>query len=219
MPSLHIEVNVRICHKIAIKKLVMEVDIRIVSLLDKDLSNELHVLLIYQNTVEMSKMKMHKKWLRHHWETYFMASLKLKPLHHLNKLLPNIALQKITFPLVPHSPLPPHNSSEAATKHPWSTVGCSQPAAWTTNQSLLVASGIEAFPEDRPILARPYLELRIWKTVFGCHRYLHLTIRKCSSISRQSTNLSWLCPACLPTTTSIPAPTKTTIAMTNYTHV
>ena len=49
----------RICHKIAIKKLVMEVDIRIVSLLDKDLSNELNLLLIYQNTVEMSKMKMH----------------------------------------------------------------------------------------------------------------------------------------------------------------
>ena len=137
-----------------------------------------------------------------------MASLKQKPLHHLNKLLTNIALQKITFPLVPHSPLHPHNSSVAATKYPWSTVGCSQPSAWTMNQSLLVASCIDTFPEDRPILARPYIELRIWKTVFGCHRNLHLTIRKCSSITRQSTNLSWLCPAWLPTTTSIPAPPK-----------
>ena len=43
----------------------------------------------------------------------------------------------------------------------------------------------------------------------------HLTLWKCSGISRHATKPRWPCPACIPSTTSIPAPT---IAMTNYTH-
>ena len=42
---------------------------------------------------------------------------------------------------------------------------CSQPAAWTTNRSLLVASRDRPFQEDRPIPARPYPELRTWMVV------------------------------------------------------
>ena len=48
---------------------------------------------------------------------------------------------------------------------PWSTMECSQPAAWTTNRSLLVASRARPFQEDRPIPARPYPELRTWMVV------------------------------------------------------
>ena len=48
---------------------------------------------------------------------------------------------------------------------PWSTMECSQPAAWTTNRSLLVASRVRPFQEDRPIPARPYPELRTWMVV------------------------------------------------------
>ena len=54
--------------------------------------------------------------------------------------------------------------------------------------------------------------------VIGRHQCHHLILGKCSSISRHATNPSWLCPACLTTTTSTPAPTQPTIAMTNYTH-
>ena len=42
---------------------------------------------------------------------------------------------------------------------------CSQPAAWTTNRSLHVASRARPFQEDRPIPARPYPELRTWMVV------------------------------------------------------
>ena len=48
---------------------------------------------------------------------------------------------------------------------PWSTMECSQPAAWTTNRSLLVASRVRPFQEDRPIPARTYPELRTWMVV------------------------------------------------------
>ena len=52
-----------------------------------------------------------------------------------------------------------------STTCPWSTMECSQPAAWTTNRSLLVASRVRPFQEDRPIPTRPYPELRTWKVV------------------------------------------------------
>ena len=48
---------------------------------------------------------------------------------------------------------------------PWNTMECSQPAAWTTNRSLLVASRVRHFQEDLPIPARPYPELRTWMVV------------------------------------------------------
>ena len=40
-------------------------------------------------------------------------------------------------------------------QRPWSTMECSHPAAWTTNRSLLVASRVRPFQEDRPIPVRP----------------------------------------------------------------
>ena len=51
-------------------------------------------------------------------------------------------------------------STRQKQKRPWSTMECSQPTAWTTNRSLLVASRDRPFQEDRPIPARPYPELR-----------------------------------------------------------
>ena len=65
---------------------------------------------------------------------------------------------------------------------PWNTMECSQPAAWTTNRSLLVASRVRPFQEDRPIPARPYPELRTWMVVRSG------VIWKCSGISRHATN-------------------------------
>ena len=46
-----------------------------------------------------------------------------------------------------------------------------------------------------------------------CHQCPHLSLQKCSSISRHATNPSRLCPACLPITTSITATTQPTIDM------
>ena len=46
----------------------------------------------------------------------------------------------------------------------------------------------------------------------------HLALRKCFGICRHATNSRQLCSACIPSTTFIPATTKPTIAMTNYTY-
>ena len=54
------------------------------------------------------------------------------------------------------------NHSRWKSPRPWSTMECSQPAAWTSNRSLLLASRVRPFQEDRPISARPYRELRTW---------------------------------------------------------
>ena len=64
--------------------------------------------------------------------------------------------------------------------------------------------------EDRPIPARTYPELCTWKAVLliWC---LQLALKKCCKISHIY-QPSWLCPACLPTTISISAPTQPTIA-------
>ena len=51
-----------------------------------------------------------------------------------------------------------------------------------------------------------------------CHHCLHLALGKCSGISRHATIPLWLRPACTSSTTSVPAPTQPTIAMTKYTH-
>ena len=42
---------------------------------------------------------------------------------------------------------------------------CIQPAAWTMNRCLHVTSHVKAFPEDRPIPAQTYLELRTLKSM------------------------------------------------------
>ena len=90
-------------------------------------------------------------------------------------------------------------------------MGCSQPAAWTTNRNLHVASRVKAFPRR---LTNSGLTLpraaHLDGGAIGC---IHHTLSKCFDISRHAGQTPWHCPACLPTTTSIQA-----IAMANYTH-
>ena len=50
-------------------------------------------------------------------------------------------------------------------QRPWSTMECSQPAVWITNRSLIVASRVRPFQEDRTIPSRPYPEQRTWMVV------------------------------------------------------
>ena len=106
-------------------------------------------------------------------------------------------------------------------QRPWSTMQCNKPAAWTSNRSLVVllVSCVKTYPgrliNSGSILARvTHLDGR----VIGYHQCHHLSLGKCSGISRHAANTSWLFPACFPTTTSIPAPTQHTITMTNYIH-
>ena len=101
---------------------------------------------------------------------------------------------------------------------PWSTMECSQPAAWTTNQSLLVASRVRPFQEDRPIPTRPYPELRTWMVVRSGVISVFSTHSGNAPASPDIRPTTWLCPACLPSTNSVPAPIQPTIAMTT-THI
>ena len=100
----------------------------------------------------------------------------------------------------------------------WITMECSQPAAWTTNRSLLVASRVRPFQEDRPIPTRPYPELRTWMVVWSGVISVFLTNSGNAPASPDIRPTTWLCPACLPSTNSIPAPIQPTIAMTT-THI
>ena len=95
---------------------------------------------------------------------------------------------------------------------------CSHPAAWTTNRSLLVASRARPFQEDRPIPARPYPELRTWMVVRSGVISVFPTHSGNAPASPDIRPTTWLCPTCLPSTNSIPAPIQPTIAMTT-THI
>ena len=101
---------------------------------------------------------------------------------------------------------------------PWITMECSQPFAWTTNRSLLVASRFWPFQEDRPIPARPYPELRTWMVVRSGVISVFPTHSGNAPASPDIRPTTWLCPACLPSTNSIPAPIQPTIDMTT-THI
>ena len=101
---------------------------------------------------------------------------------------------------------------------PWSPTECSQPAAWTTNRGLLVASHVRPFQEDRPIPARPYPELRTWMVVRLGVISVFPTHSGNAPASPDMRPTTWLCPACQPSTNSIPAPIQPTIAMTT-THI
>ena len=60
--------------------------------------------------------------------------------------------------------------------------------------------------------------IRCHQCVTWCDRVssvYDLALGKCSGISRHATN-PWLCYACLPFTTTNPAPTQPTISMTTY---
>ena len=56
------------------------------------------------------------------------------------------------------------NEQITTTLCPWSTIEYSKPASWTSNRSLLVASRDKAFPRRPTYQARPFPELRTWKT-------------------------------------------------------
>ena len=103
-------------------------------------------------------------------------------------------------------------------QRPCSTMECSQPSAWTTNRSLLVASCVRPFQEDRPIPTRPYPELRTWMVVRSGVISVFPTHSGNAPESPDIRPTTWLCPACLPSTNSIPAPIQPTIAMTT-THI
>ena len=103
-------------------------------------------------------------------------------------------------------------------RRPWSTMECSQPAAWTTNRSLLVASHVRPFQVDRPIPARPYPELRTWMVVRSGVISVFPTHSENAPASPDIRPTTRLCPACLASTNSIPAPIQPTIAMTT-THI
>ena len=103
-------------------------------------------------------------------------------------------------------------------ERPWSTMECSQPAAWTTKRSLLMASRVRPFQEDRPIPARPYPELRTWMVVRSGVISVFPTHSGNAPASPDIRPTTWLCPACLPSTNSTPSPIQPTIAMTT-THI
>ena len=92
----------------------------------------------------------------------------------------------------------------------------SQPAAWTTNRSLLVASLVNVYPKKNDKFSL--------KTTQSCtpgsrcnlvSSMYHLALGKFSGISRHATNRY---PGFISSTTSISTHTQPTIATTNYTH-
>ena len=103
-------------------------------------------------------------------------------------------------------------------KSPWSTTEWSQPAARTTNRSLLVACRAKAFP-GRPTNSGSTLPraAHLDGGVFGCHQCITSHSGNAPASPDMRPN-PWLYPACIPFTTSIPAPTQPTITMTYYTH-
>ena len=95
---------------------------------------------------------------------------------------------------------------------------CSQSAAWTTNWSLHMTFRAKAFP-GRPINSG--------STQPGAAHLNGGVIEHHQCITPHSGNTpaspdiqptTWLCTACIPSTTSISAPTQPIIAMTIYTH-
>ena len=74
-------------------------------------------------------------------------------------------------------------------KRPWSTMACSQSAAWTSNWSLPVASRAKAFP-GRQINSDSTLPRAVHLDggVIGCHQCLPLALGKSPGISRHTTN-------------------------------
>ena len=90
---------------------------------------------------------------------------------------------------------------------PWSTIECSQPAAWTINQSLHVVSRVRAFPGWSTYSGSTIpISALLDSGVIACHLCIISHSGNCSGISRH------FC-AFMPFATSIPAPT---IAKTSY---
>ena len=96
-------------------------------------------------------------------------------------------------------------------RHLWNTVESSQPAAWTANRNLLVASHAKAFPGAATNSGSNLsIAVHLEGGVIGCCQ----CITSHSDCSPASLDMQ---PVCIPSTTSIPGPTQPAIAMTNYT--
>ena len=72
--------------------------------------------------------------------------------------------------------------------------------------------------EDRPIPSRRYPELRTWMAVLS--GVISASPRTREMFRHLSTcdQAPWLCPGCIPSTTSLTATTQHTMTMSNYTH-
>ena len=70
-------------------------------------------------------------------------------------------------------------------RRPWGTMECSQPVAWITNRSLLVASRARTFP-GRPTNCDSTLPraAHLDSGAIGCNQCIHIALGKCSGISR-----------------------------------
>ena len=94
----------------------------------------------------------------------------------------------------------------------WSTMECSQLAAWTVNRSLLVMLCVKAFPgrltdcgSTLPTVALDYLD----GGVIGSHQCLHLALRMCCGMLQHATNpLCSVRHACRPPPPSLPSPNR-----------
>ena len=81
-----------------------------------------------------------------------------------------------------------------------------------------MASHARPFQEDRPIPTRPYPELRTWMVVRSGVISVFPTHSGNAPASPDIRPTTWLCPTCLPNTSSITAPIQPTVAMTT-THI
>ena len=102
--------------------------------------------------------------------------------------------------------------------HPRSITESRPCDAWTTNRSLPVASLFKAFKRKTD-----QFRLNLTQSFapgWQCDRVpslYHLALGNCSGISKHATKTQ-IFPVCIPSSTSIPAPNKPTMTMTNYTH-
>ena len=81
-----------------------------------------------------------------------------------------------------------------------------------------MVSRVRPFQEDRPILDRPYPELRTWMVVRSGVISVVPTHSGNAPASPNIRPTTWLCPACLPSTNSILPHIQPSIAMTT-THI
>ena len=126
-----------------------------------------------------------------------MSSINLPVISFTQKLcIMGVELVKQVFPLIAAGVSMEHHGV--------------QPTAWTTNLSLHVTSHVKAFPGrqtkfDSTLVRAAHLE----SDMIMCYQCLHLALGMRSGIFRHATKPSWICPACLPTITSTPAPPNT----------
>ena len=95
-------------------------------------------------------------------------------------------------------------------EHPWSTMDCSQPAAWTMNRSHLVVSAVKAFPKrlTNSVTTLPRAA-HMDGDVIGCDQYVHRhhSVNAMASPNMRPTPLGFVPHAYHPPPPSQPPPT------------